>query len=51
MIRCDVLVVVLFESSSRALPYEAVRNAEHHEIVSTENAFGIDGLPSRDLFC
>jgi len=48
--KCDVLVVMLFESLSGAPPQEAVRNAEHHKIVGTEDTFGIDGLPSRNLF-
>jgi hypothetical protein len=41
---------MLLESLRRALPYEAVRNTEHHEIVDPKNAFAVDGLPGHNLF-
>jgi hypothetical protein len=41
---------MLLESLCGALPYEAVRNTEHDEIVDTQNAFAVDGLPGRYLF-
>lgn len=50
MIPRDVLLLVRYEPSRRALPKEMVGQAEDDEIVRFQNSSAINRLSGRDLF-